>query len=109
MVKNNIKRKYGVGVAFLLAAALILFLSINVKNAFSGCAGDCMTCHPKLIGDITHISLTTCIKCHKPVAEKKAFSVSKGGCGDRCFQCHAQWPKDGNHASLNKCLNCHEK
>lgn len=67
-----------------------------------------MTCHPKLIGDITHLSLTTCVKCHEP-AKQDNFSLSKGGCGDRCFQCHEEWPKDGNHASLNTCLNCHNK
>ncbi len=92
----------------MLSAALIILISGYYQNAVSGCAGDCMTCHPKLIGDINHLSLTTCIKCHKPVADK-AFSLSQGGCGDICFQCHAEWPKDGNHASLNTCLNCHEK
>ncbi len=92
----------------MLAAALIIFISGFYQEALSGCAGDCMTCHPKLIGDITHLSLTTCIKCHEP-ANQKTFSLSQGGCGDRCFQCHEEWPKDGNHASLNTCLNCHEK
>ena len=62
----------------MLSAALIILISGYYQNAVSGCAGDCMTCHPKLIGDINHLSLTTCIKCHKPVAEK-AFSLSQGG------------------------------
>lgn len=108
MAENNTKRKFSAGIFIMLSAALIILISGYYQNAVSGCAGDCMTCHPKLIGDINHLSLTTCIKCHKPVAEK-AFSLSQGGCGDRCFQCHAEWPKDGNHASLNTCLNCHEK
>ena len=92
----------------MLFTALIILVSGYYQYAVSGCAGDCMTCHPKLIGDMRHLSLTTCIKCHKP-SEQKSFSLSLGGCGDRCFQCHAEWPKDGNHASLNTCLNCHEK
>lgn len=108
MAENNTKRKFSAGIFVMLSAALIILVSGYYQNAVSGCAGDCMTCHPKLIGDINHLSLTTCIKCHKPVADK-AFSLSQGGCGDRCFQCHAEWPKDGNHASLNTCLNCHEK
>ncbi len=108
MAENNTKRKFSAGIFIMLSAALIILISGYYQNAVSGCAGDCMTCHPKLIGDINHLSLTTCIKCHKPVADK-AFSLSQGGCGDRCFQCHAEWPKDGNHASLNTCLNCHEK
>lgn len=108
MAENNTKRKFSAGIFIMLSAALIIFISGYYQNALSGCAGDCMTCHPKLVGDINHLSLTTCIKCHKPVAQK-SFSLSNGGCGDRCFQCHAEWPKDGNHASLNTCLNCHEK
>lgn len=108
MVENNTKRKFSAGIFIMLSAALIILISGYYQDAVSGCAGDCMTCHPKLAGDINHLSLTTCIKCHKPAAQK-SFSLSKGGCGDRCFQCHAEWPKDGNHASLNTCLNCHEK
>ncbi len=69
-----------------------------------------MTCHPKLIGDITHKPLTTCVRCHKPAAvDNKSFSLSQGGCGDRCFQCHEKWPKNSSHAPLDKCLNCHKK
>lgn len=108
MAENNTKRKFSAGIFVMLAAALIILVSGYYQDAVSGCAGDCMTCHPKLIGDINHLSLTTCIKCHKPVTDK-TFSLSQGGCGDRCFQCHEEWPKDGNHASLNTCLNCHEK
>ncbi len=91
----------------MLFTTLIVFFSGYYYNAVSGCAGDCMTCHPKLIGDIRHLSLSTCIKCHKP-ADTKTL-LSSGGCGDRCFQCHNEWPKDGNHASLNTCLDCHKK
>ena len=108
MAKSNIKRKYNAGIIILFFASLIIFFSGYYQEAVSGCAGDCMTCHPKLIGDITHLSLTTCVKCHEPAKQDK-FSLSKGGCGDRCFQCHEEWPKDGNHASLNTCLDCHNK
>lgn len=92
----------------LLLTSVIISTSFFINNGVAGCAGDCMTCHPKLIGDITHLPLTTCIRCHEPV-QNKAVEEAKGGCGDRCFQCHEQWPKDGSHAPLNKCLDCHEK
>lgn len=65
----------------MLFTALIILVSGYYQDAVSGCAGDCMTCHPKLIGDMRHLSLTTCIKCHKP-SEQKSFSLSLGGCGD---------------------------
>lgn len=92
----------------LFAAIIFIATSFYAKDVFAGCAGDCMTCHPKLIGDITHLPLTTCIQCHEPV-QNKALSQAQGGCGDRCFQCHEKWPKDGSHAPLDKCLDCHEK
>lgn len=93
----------------ILFIAIIFLTTVSfTKDVFAGCAGDCMTCHPKLIGDITHMPLTTCIKCHEPV-QNKALEQAKGGCGDRCFQCHEKWPKDGSHAPLNTCLDCHEK
>jgi hypothetical protein len=81
--------------------------------AYAGCAGDCMTCHPKLKGDEDHISLTTCIKCHDPVEKKQTEVFSFGqkdadGCGDNCFECHDQWPKDAYHADLSGCKSCHE-
>lgn len=57
----------------MLFTALIILVSGYYQDAVSGCAGDCMTCHPKLIGDMRHLSLTTCIKCHKP-SEQKSFS-----------------------------------
>lgn len=93
---------------FLLITIIFMISVFSTGNVFAGCAGDCMTCHPKLIGDITHMPLKTCIQCHEPV-QNKALEQAKGGCGDRCFQCHEQWPKDGSHAPLNKCLDCHEK
>lgn len=62
----------------MLFTALIILVSGYYQDAVSGCAGDCMTCHPKLIGDMRHLSLTTCIKCHKP-SEQKSFSLSLGG------------------------------
>jgi len=80
-------------------------------TVYAGCAGDCMTCHPKLKGSKDHIALTTCIKCHTP-ASKKLFefgSSNNEGCGDNCFDCHKEWPKDGNHAPMLKCENCHKK
>ncbi len=95
-------------VVIMLFTAVIILAGFFSEKTYAGCAGDCMTCHPKLVGDITHFSLTTCIKCHEPV-QNKSLALSQGGCGDRCFQCHEQWPKDGSHASLNTCLDCHEK
>lgn len=92
----------------LFTATVISFSVMSIDSAYAGCAGDCMTCHPELIGDIDHLSLATCIKCHEPVKDK-AFSLSSGGCGERCFQCHTEYPKDSSHASLDTCLECHEK
>ena len=108
MAENNTKRKFSAGIFIMIFTSVIILVSGDYQDAVSGGAGDFMTCHPKLIGEMRSLSLTTCIKCHKP-SEQKSFSLSLGGCGDRCFQCHAEWPKDGNHASLNTCLNCHEK
>lgn len=86
-----------------------MFFSIMNSDAVSGCAGDCMTCHPVLKDSKDHKSLTTCINCHKPASSKMLSFSNNSGCGDRCFQCHNEWPKDAHHASLNTCLNCHEK
>lgn len=86
----------------------IISLNMMYKDGIAGCAGDCMTCHPKLVGDITHMSLTTCIQYHEPV-QNKALEQAKGGCGDRCFQCHKEWPQNGHHAPLDTCLDCHKK
>jgi len=82
---------------------------MGASITYAGCAGDCITCHPKLKGDKDHLSLTTCITCHEP-AKKKIFSFggSSEGCGDNCFECHDQWPKDGYHADLETCVSCHE-
>lgn len=88
-----------------------IFVGLFALTVYAGCAGDCMTCHPKLKGSKDHIALTTCIKCHTP-ASKKLFefgSSNKEGCGDNCFDCHKEWPKDGNHAPMLKCENCHKK
>lgn len=78
---------------------------------FAGCAGDCMTCHPKLEGDKDHLSLKTCINCHTPRSQQmfKLGGDEAKECGNDCFQCHNQWPADGNHAPLNTCQKCHEK
>jgi len=81
-------------------------------TVYAGCAGDCMTCHPKLIGDKDHLVLTTCINCHTPSKNQKIFEFGGGSaeeCGNDCFKCHNQWPKDGHHAPLDRCQNCHEK
>ncbi|WP_300706980.1 hypothetical protein [uncultured Brachyspira sp.] len=102
------KRSKRFSVLITILTVVIISISAGYDKGIAGCAGDCMTCHPKLIGDIKHSSLTTCIKCHEPV-KKESFSLSQGGCGDRCFQCHEEWPKDSSHVSLNTCLDCHEK
>lgn len=102
------KRSKRFSVLMIILSALVISVSAGYDKGIAGCAGDCMTCHPKLIGDIKHSSLTTCIKCHEPV-KKESFSLSQGGCGDRCFQCHSEWPKDSSHAQLDSCLDCHQK
>ncbi|MGD9809134.1 MAG: hypothetical protein AB7E76_06090 [Deferribacterales bacterium] len=79
--------------------------------AYAGCAGDCMTCHPKLEGSTDHLALKNCISCHTPSTEK-LFEFGGGAaeeCGNDCFQCHQQWPADGNHAPLDTCQSCHQK
>ena len=80
--------------------------------AYAGCAGDCITCHPKLKGDKDHLALVTCIKCHTPSDQKTDIFSFGGGsneaCGNDCFQCHNQWPQDGNHAPLDTCQDCHK-
>ena len=107
MVKSNRKGKPWFRMGFLFIT-IIFTVTVLSEAVIAGCAGDCMTCHPKLIGDITHMPLKTCIQCHEPV-QNKALEQAKGGCGDRCFQCHASWPRDGYHAPLDNCLDCHEK
>ncbi|MCA1933747.1 MAG: hypothetical protein LDL13_09245 [Calditerrivibrio sp.] len=87
-------------------------LFINVKLVDAGCAGDCISCHPKLENDETHLSLKSCIKCHNPTEKKVSILNISGqgdGCGDNCFQCHKEWPKNGYHAPLDNCQNCHKK
>lgn len=93
-------------IIFIVSSVLILNGAI-VAVSYAGCAGDCMTCHQSIKNDITHLSLKTCINCHKPSSLDTLSS--NAGCGNRCFQCHEQWPKDSSHASLDKCLNCHKK
>lgn len=84
--------------------------NLNAANSGSGCAGDCMTCHPKLVGDEQHKTLTTCIQCHDPTKPKvNLFSNHPEGCGGNCFECHDEWPKDGHHAELYGCQDCHKK
>lgn len=87
---------------------VISVVSIST-DAISGCAGDCMTCHPTLENSPEHQSLKTCKNCHNDSKPKLKISSMNDGCGDRCFMCHNQWPKDGAHASLDNCLECHEK
>ncbi|MGE4267950.1 MAG: cytochrome c3 family protein [Deferribacterales bacterium] len=85
-------------------------MGLFALTVYAGCAGDCMTCHPKLKGSKDHVALTTCIKCHTPTNKKLfEFGSSSEGCGDNCFDCHKQWPKDGNHAPMLKCESCHKK
>ena len=88
--------------------AVIIFFSLD-SAVISGCAGDCMTCHPTLEKSKDHQSLKNCILCHSPAKPKLTLFSSNDGCGDRCFMCHSQWPKDGAHADLNNCLKCHDK
>ena len=102
------KRGIRFGLPFVLFVGVSVFLSFET-DAFSGCAGDCMTCHPKLEKDEDHISLKTCITCHDPAKPKLKIFSGSAGCGDRCFVCHSEWPQNGAHAALDTCLKCHEK
>jgi hypothetical protein len=82
-----------------------------VFSAESGCAGNCMSCHPKLLKDETHQILDTCKDCHSQKSDQLNIMVPTHmeGCGGNCFECHDTWPQDGNHAPLFECKNCHKK
>jgi len=86
----------------------LIYSGISLNTAYAGCAGDCMTCHQKLVGSKEHNSLTACIKCHDPAKNISIVTQSGEGCGNNCFDCHNQWPKDGYHADLDTCKNCHK-
>jgi hypothetical protein len=110
IIKYIANRKRGTVAGLCAGAVLAITLIALSTTVYAGCAGDCMTCHPKLKGSEDHRSLTTCINCHDPVDKKKLFTLgeSSEGCGDNCFECHDNWPKDGYHADLISCIDCHE-
>lgn len=93
--------------AAVFVGAVIIITFLTTTDLFAGCAGDCMTCHPKLKNSEEHRSLKSCVTCHDPINDISIVTSDSGGCGDRCFDCHDEWPKDGYHADLDTCKNCH--
>lgn len=97
-------------VAFGILIGILLVIGIiNSQNLIAGCAGDCMTCHPKLKDDKNHQSLKTCIQCHDPSKPSLTTLFNHDeGCGGNCFDCHDKWPQDSHHFDLFGCKNCHK-
>lgn len=107
-IKESVINKSGVlGLFFVVAVSVGIFVSLETE-AVSGCAGDCMMCHPQLENSEEHSALKTCIQCHNTAKPDriKLFSEANG-CGARCFECHSQFPQNAPHAALSTCINCH--
>lgn len=109
-IKGNAKRARILRRAFLPAIILLVYILLVTSpiDALAGCSGDCFSCHPNINNDITHKSLGSCYKCHKPLTDNfKLQGGASDGCGERCFDCHNEWPDNAHHADLNQCSNCH--
>jgi hypothetical protein len=86
----------------------VITFGFTLNDAYSGCAGDCFTCHENLKDSKEHMSLKACINCHDPAKNISISATTSDGCGDNCFDCHESWPKDGYHAPLDTCKDCHK-
>ncbi|MDR2905357.1 MAG: hypothetical protein LBU73_05350 [Helicobacteraceae bacterium] len=83
---------------------ILIFLTLF--SAALACSGDCLSCHPKLSGeigrDLDHKTLSACVLCHKDVENPKAE------CGGNCLSCHVKVGKETReHGALEGCKICH--
>ena len=87
---------------------IVIIFGLTLHDVYSGCAGDCFTCHESLKDSKEHMPLKACIKCHDPAKNISITMTASDGCGNNCFDCHKSWPKDGYHAALDTCGDCHK-